>query len=571
MSSARKIKLSPEQVREAEDVFDRALALSQERRPQFVKSACHSDVALQDEVLALLQAYEESQSFLAAPSATQVRAALNHKAENLSTRTKEFRPRIVGKYILLRRTGEGGMAEIFQATASGARGFEKQVAIKGLLPSLTSDASLLELFENEARINSVLSHSNIAQVYDFFSEGDHFFLSMEFVEGKNLREVQKKLRTTILPTHLSCYIMGEVAKGLAYAHSVKSSTQGVLLGILHRDISPKNIMMSYEGEIKIVDFGIAKARDQIAATRSATLRGTFNYLSPEQALGQKIDHRTDIFSAGLVLYELLTGAPLFKSDQLIDCLDEVRRYAGMGPYLQGTSLSEELRAILSRALAAKPEDRYDSADQLYRELHSCQNQSASVSAEAAVWMKEFFKEEIETEREELLKALAMPAIPLVPRAPSVKAKSSFPPLPADPFKPGPPKQNSSLQIPLLVMGLFLLAGLLGLSLRTRGRSAPAVEAVQLTPPAVSTPALQDPPAPIGEGDLELTLSHDTKIYVEGKFFAETIALSAIKMKLSLGSTHHFRFVNERLGINVEAEYKVRADGAVRAFVELNRR
>ncbi len=400
-------KKKPVPLREIEGLFDRALALPKTARDLFIKQQCTGRPELEAEVFSLLRSYEAAPEFLS--GRPPLEKAIQHKEALIHSDGQEFRPKAFDNYVLLRKMGIGGMAEIFHALVKGVGGFEKHVAIKSILPTLTGEESLRSLFENEARINSALNHANIAQVYDFFRSGNNYFLSMEFVAGKNLRQVLDKLHGTRISQSLACHITCEVAKGLAYAHAMKSGTQGIPLGIIHRDISPKNIMCSYDGEVKIIDFGIAKARERmLAETRSMTLKGTFRYMSPEQAMAGQLDHRSDIFSLGLVFYELLTGKAVFQATELMKVMNEIRAYTGIEKHLEGMDIPSPLVAILKRCLAKSPEGRYANTDDLSRELDRYLRNITFESGYARVsqFMQSLFSEEIAEERLETAKALS---------------------------------------------------------------------------------------------------------------------------------------------------------------------
>ena len=392
---------------ELEAHFQRAIELPKPLREAYLKHACLGKPELEAEVRSLLKSSEDAPDFLVKPPKVEV--AIRRKEMELDSSVKQFQPKKFGNYLLLRKMGMGGTAEIFHAIIKGVGGFEKQVAIKSVLPQLSKNSEFRDLFENEARINSLLTHPNIAQVFDFFRAGDNYFLSMEFVAGKNLKQVMDKLKRTRLSQPLACYVIGEAAKGLAYAHSLKNSAQGISFGIIHRDVSPKNIMCSYDGAVKIIDFGIAKVREQMhAETQSIALKGTFRYMSPEHAFSEKLDHRCDIFSLGLVLFELLTGKSLFRALGLVKALNELREYNGAEAHLKGKNLPTALNTILKKALAVKPEDRYSTAEGLYNDIREYLRIHAFDSGYAQVgsFMQKLFSAEIAAERASTASAIS---------------------------------------------------------------------------------------------------------------------------------------------------------------------
>lgn len=281
--------------------------------------------------------------------------------------------------MLLERIASGGMAEVYRAKASGAGGFEKELAVKRILPSYTNNDDFRRMFEYEARLSSQLTHANIVQIYDFVKAGDTYLLSMEFVDGKNLRQVVNKVKKNnfILPIELSVFIINEVCKGLEYAHSKKDSISGKSLNVIHRDMSPQNIMLSYDGAVKIVDFGIAKAKDRVDETRSGVIKGKFGYMSPEQANGIPVDHRSDIFSTGIILFELLTGKRLFATDNDLATLKLIQECVIPSPVRINPKIPVELEKILLKALTKDLKLRYQSAGSFHRNLQEFLNKNYS--------------------------------------------------------------------------------------------------------------------------------------------------------------------------------------------------
>ena len=238
---------------------------------------------------------------------------------------EDFEPKSFGKYFLTDKIAVGGMAEIYKAKVFGVDGFEKTLAIKKILPHFSKDEEFISMITNEAKLVVQLSHPNIVQVYDLGRVRSDYFISMEFIDGMNLRQLMrfaKKNKKTI-PIEIVLFIVSEILKGLDYAHN-KNGSNGEPLNIVHRDMSPHNILVSHEGEVKIVDFGIARAAQTISHTQIGMLKGKVNYMSPEQALGKPLDHRTDIYSVGIMLFELLTGKRLYEGEAQLEILEKVR-------------------------------------------------------------------------------------------------------------------------------------------------------------------------------------------------------------------------------------------------------
>ncbi|HSA59528.1 MAG TPA: serine/threonine-protein kinase [bacterium] len=282
--------------------------------------------------------------------------------------TSSFEPKPFGRYVLLEKLAVGGMAEIYKAKTYGVDGFEKQLAIKRILPHCAADGEFIKMLVDEAKLTVLLSHANIVQVYDLGKVGDDYFISMEFIHGTNLREVMTRQREQDerLSEEVAVYIMSEICKGLDYAHR-KTDSQGNPLNIVHRDISPQNILISFEGEVKIVDFGIAKAAMNVSHTMAGILKGKVAYMSPEQALGKPIDHRTDIFSAGVLLYEMLTGDKLFSGETQFEVLNQIRT-TRINTLMLPDHIPGPLKAVLAKALAYNAKDRYQSAGDFQLDL-----------------------------------------------------------------------------------------------------------------------------------------------------------------------------------------------------------
>ena len=277
--------------------------------------------------------------------------------------------RQLGRYELLRRIAVGGMGEIFLARMRGAAGFEKQVIIKTILPHLAEEPEFVSKFLDEGRIVVQLTHGNIVPVFDMGEENGEYFIAMEYISGRDLREVIKRLahEGKTMPVDLCVYVIIEACKGLGYAHR-KLDEQGQELQLVHRDVSPSNILISHEGEVKVIDFGIARATGRRAQTVSGRIQGKFNYMSPEQASGLHVDERSDLFSTAVVLYEMLTGVRPFQGDTDLKTLDLVRRCEVDPASLFRPEIPQELDDILGRALCHSLEDRYRSIDAMQADL-----------------------------------------------------------------------------------------------------------------------------------------------------------------------------------------------------------
>ena len=404
-----------------------------------------------------------------------------------------------GKYYLLERISVGGMAEVFKAKAFGVEGFERLIAVKRILPSIAEDLEFITMFIDEAKIAVQLNHANIAQIFDLGKVGDSYFIALEYVPGKDLRAIFDRMRRNkeLVPIPMDCYVTMKICEGLDYAHNKKDAA-GRDLNLVHRDVSPQNVLISYDGEVKIIDFGIAKAAGKAGKTQAGILKGKFGYMSPEQVRGLPLDRRSDIFSVGICLYELLTGERLFIGESDFSTLEKVRNVEIIPPSTYNKRIPEELERIVLKALAKEVEDRYQTAMDLHDDLQTFMYTTGNFFArkDLASFMSGTFGEDIEKEQvsNEVMigksrstspppakrmsvpppPPQARPGRPTKPR-PSTPGISPMPPTPSAPppggrvSVPPPPPPRSTKSFP--------------------GASAPAEEA---PPPSPSVP----PPLPV---------------------------------------------------------------------------
>jgi len=307
-------------------------------------------------------------------------------------------PRPFGPYLLLRRLAVGGMAEVYVARARGISGFEKLVAIKVIHPRYSEDQHFTDLLVEEAKISVLLTHVNIGQIFDLGVVDGTYYIALEYIEGVDAFRLLRKSGEAgvTLPLDVCTFIAAEVCHGLDYAHR-KRDAEGRPLGIVHRDISPQNVLVSFHGEVKIVDFGIAKAALRTGQTEAGVIKGKYYYMSPEQAWGDPMDHRSDIFSAGIVLYELLIGQMLYREDSIPALLDRVRKADIAPPERRRPDVPPALSAIVMRALAREPERRFQSAHEMAQalvQLLYATTPSFTASRVADV-MQQLFPEELE--------------------------------------------------------------------------------------------------------------------------------------------------------------------------------
>lgn len=278
-----------------------------------------------------------------------------------------------GRYFLLDRIAQGGMAEIYRARIAAAGGAARLLVIKRIQTSFGENAEFLQMFKAEIQVTMGFNHPNIVQVYDFGEEQAQPFIAMEFVDGRNARQFLNRFLELkqSMPIEVATYIAEQAASGLHYAHSFKDKISGESLQIVHRDISPQNILISYDGTIKVIDFGIAKATTNAEATRAGVIKGKPSYLSPEQISGEVLDGRSDIFALGTVLWELLTGKKLFvgESDLAVLKLIESSQTHIKAPSTINPKVPKELDQIVMKALAKHREKRYQNSEEMQRALH----------------------------------------------------------------------------------------------------------------------------------------------------------------------------------------------------------
>ena len=319
-----------------------------------------------------------------------------------------FKTSIYGKYFLLDRIAVGGMAEVFKAKTFGVHGFERLLVIKRILPHLTEDEEFIEMFIDEAKIAVELTHANICQVSDLGRIGSNYFIAMEFINGKDLRAVLKKCYTakTSLSIPQALYIALEILKGLDYAHHKVDSISGNPLNLIHRDISPQNIMLSYYGQVKIVDFGIAKTESKLHRTQAGVLKGKFGYMSPEQAAGMPIDQRTDLFSTGIILFEMLTSRRLFHAETDFKTLEAIKTCNVPSPKKYNSDITDELEKIILKTLAKDPENRYSTGQEIQKDISKIfYTQYADFNPkDLSDFLNDLFKTEIIEEQEALRRA-----------------------------------------------------------------------------------------------------------------------------------------------------------------------
>lgn len=273
------------------------------------------------------------------------------------------------RYRVVEKLESGGMAEVFRAESEGLQGFRKQVAIKRVLPHLSEKKKFIAMFLDEARLSAQLSHSNCVQVFDIGVGDNAFFIVMEYVDGANLKGIAESVKKQgkDFPVPAAAWVAHEICKGLSYAHEL-TDQNGMPMNLVHRDMSPPNVLVTKYGEVKIVDFGLAKASSQLEKSELGIIKGKFSYLSPEAALGQEVDKRTDIFAVGIILWELLAGQRLFLGDTDFQTVKKVQ-VAQVPPISQiNRKVPPELERIVNKALAKDMLARYGTSRELGQDL-----------------------------------------------------------------------------------------------------------------------------------------------------------------------------------------------------------
>ena len=313
-------------------------------------------------------------------------------------------PVAFGKYLLLDRINVGGMAEVFLARSAGVEGVARLLAIKKIIPTMVEDEEFIGMFIDEARIAVQLNHANIVQILELGKHEEHYFIAMEYISGRDLRGILDglKKRRQRLPREIAVYLAYAMCQALDYAHR-KKDTRGQPMNIVHRDVSPQNVLVSWDGDVKIIDFGIAKAATRSQKTQAGILKGKFGYMSPEQVRGQPVDRRSDIFALGVVIYEMLTGERLFVGESDFSTLEKVRAAEVLPPHEYDASIPPALDRMVLKALAREPTARWQWAGELAEQLVQFMIADGKVfgQKQLAAFMQGAFAAEMAREQERL--------------------------------------------------------------------------------------------------------------------------------------------------------------------------
>jgi tRNA A-37 threonylcarbamoyl transferase component Bud32 len=278
----------------------------------------------------------------------------------------------IGPYLLTRKIAQGGMAELYLADYLREDGFRKTVAVKKVLPHLADNRDFIDMFIREARLAALLQHPNVVQIADFGKIQNAYFIAMEYVNGKNLAEIMGFLKKG-LPVDMAVFLILKISSGLQYSHARKDDKSGKPLNIIHRDISPQNILISLNGEVKLSDFGISKATSEPSLTQAGVIKGKLSYLSPEQAMGQKVNHQIDIYALGLVFYEILSGSRLYRFANDIEAIRTIPQMTIPPIITKRPDIPQGLNDIVMKCLEKSTVKRYQTAQELNNDLLKLKN------------------------------------------------------------------------------------------------------------------------------------------------------------------------------------------------------
>lgn len=416
-----------------------------------------------------------------------------------------FEPQAFGKYFLVDKIATGGMAEIFKAKTFSHGGFENLVVIKRILGHLSENEDFVEMFIDEAKVSVSLQHANIVRVYDFGKVLSNYFIAMECVDGKDIRVILRKLakERRYLPIEFALYIAHEICRGLGYAHS-KTDLRGHPYGIVHRDMSPSNILVGYEGDVKIADFGIAKAEQNTYDTAEGVLKGKFEYMSPEQARGHEVDSRSDLFAVGILLYEMLTGRRLFKGESDVQTLEWIRQASVAPPSKVTPRVTPEIEAVVLKLLTAERDDRYQAAADVLVDIRELLPRAPDeIRTELKAFLRDLFAEEIAQELERLEAGSAIADTWRTNSDDSVWDANST--ATGTLKTSGPAQRRGSLPLLLLLLLIFLGGGgviaAVGVSVWLLDPGRPPPEPVEVVP---------DP------GGLSISVKPAAKIFIDDK-------------------------------------------------------
>ena len=461
-----------------------------------------------------------------------------------------------GQYLLLSKIAAGGMAELFKAKRKGVEGFEKILAIKRILPHMLDNEEFITMFIDEAKLAAQLTHQNICQIFDLGKIENSYYIAMEFVHGKDLRAVLRaaRLQQKPMPLELSVLVTSKICSALDYAHR-KNDMNNQPLNLVHRDVSPQNILISYEGDVKLVDFGIAKATTKMHVTQHGALKGKLLYMSPEQAWGKSVDRRSDVFSVGGLLYEMLAGRPLFfeENDTEVSILDKVREAQITPIRTLIPDVPQELEKILAKALQKNPEDRYQSANEMQKDLDNLFYTEGynATSASLAQFARSLFPEDLGQEasvRETIMlskEASSSMKAQLADKTadrPSPEISKTMPPAPAPKFVKAP--QSSPVSSNTQPSAAAASANTKPLAEQPRSVEVPSQAKPEALPekPVVSSPVSPTPTTPeiLTSGFREISVPEILAPQPSGGGITKVLA-GALALALIVGAIGYFLF------------------------------
>ncbi len=371
-------------------------------------------------------------------------------------------PTSFGKYTLIDRIAVGGMAEIFLAQQAGLDGFEKTIVIKRIRPHLSKQTSFVRMFLNEAKLAAQLNHPNIVQIYDLGRIAESYFIAMEYIFGRDMRRIIPKADSLEIPFPMvyALKIASSVCEGLYYAHQ-KADPYGNPLNIVHRDVTPENVFVSFDGTVKILDFGIAKAANQIEQTGAGEIKGKLSYMSPEQCRGIPLDCRSDLFSLGVVLFEWLTGFKLFTGDSEVAIMKSIIEGKIYAPSYFKADIPRPVEDILMQALAKDREERFQTAwDMQYAiDRFLTQNEFTPSNIHLSNFLKQLFHDELEEEKARVAQRVQLSAPCASLSAAAAASNDAAAPPEIDPAPSAPASQRSAITIDLGDGDLRTLAGI----------------------------------------------------------------------------------------------------------------
>lgn len=399
-----------------------------------------------------------------------------------------------GQYVLKEKIATGGMAEVWKARMRGVEGFQKMVAIKKILPHMSDNEEFVTMFIDEAKLAAQLNHNNIIHIYDLGKIASSFYIAMEFIDGRDLKAILRRGedRGQPMTIELALFITSKIASALDYAHRKRDFDEKEM-GLVHRDVSPQNVLISYEGDIKLCDFGIAKAASKASHTIAGALKGKLQYMSPEQARGKNIDRRSDIFALAVVLFEMLTGRKLFTGESEMSILEQVREGQVQTPSHINDEVTPEIDHIVHKALEKNPEDRYQTAGEMARDLDAVlySFRPTPTSADLAIFMHRIYGEDdvVVPPVEDVAApapAIAEPPPARKPAAPApvvvtpvvvaVPVPMTAPTPPPEPtFSFGGPVEEKKAPVALIAVGALVAAAVIGGVMMSR-KSAPVAPA-----------------------------------------------------------------------------------------------